>query len=178
MPSRWFLIVSSGSCPECGLDASSVAEGDLGVAIVEEARLWSELLTRLSDTQSLSVRPASGVWSALEYAGHVRDTLPLFADRIQLAIDTEGPRFEYQDQKTAVAEGRYDAADPREVSASICANAARFALVLDTLPSNAWVCGGTRHDDEFFDVALLARFALHEVHHHRVDAEHSALANG
>jgi hypothetical protein len=178
MPSRWFLIVSSGSCPECGLDASSVAEGDLGVAIVEEARLWSELLTRLSDMPSLSVRPASGAWSALEYGGHVRDTLTLFADRIQLAIDTESPRFEYQDQETAVAKGRYIAADPSEVSASICANAARFALVLDTLPSDAWVRGGTRRDDEFFDVALLARFALHEVHHHRVDAEHSALANG
>jgi DinB superfamily len=176
--SRWFLVVRSGSCPECGLVASSVAEGDLGVAIVEEAGLWDAFLARLSDSPSLSTRPASDVWSALEYAGHVRDTLTLFADRIQLAIDIENPRFEYQDQEAAVVSRMYNDRDPREVAAAICANAERLARVLDTLPSDTWARGGTRLDDEYFDVALLARFTLHEVRHHRVDAEQSALANG
>jgi hypothetical protein len=176
--SRWFLIVRDGSCPECGLVASSVAEGDLGVAIVEEARLWGDFLTRLSDSPSLSTRPVPEVWSALEYAGHVRDTLTLFADRIQLAIDTENPRFEYQDQEAAVVSRMYNDQDPRELALAICANAERFAQVLDMLALDAWVRGGTRLEGEFFDVALLARFALHEVRHHRVDAEHSALANG
>jgi hypothetical protein len=178
MASRWFLIVSNGSCPECGLVASSVGEADLGFAIVEEARLWDQLLTRLGDKPSLLARTAPEVWSALEYACHVRDTLTLFADRIVLAIDTESPRFEYQDQAAAVLERRYNDADPAEVAAAICSNAERFALLLDTLPSDAWLGGGTRLEDEFFDVTLLARFALHEVRHHRVDAEHSLLANG
>ena len=178
MASRWFLIVQNGTCPECGLDASSVGESDVGVAIAEEARLWEELLTRLSEAPTLSARPAPGVWSALEYAGHVRDTLTLFADRIELAIAAEGPRFEYRDQDAAVVDHRYNDADPAEVAAAIYANAGRFARMLDTLPSDAWVRGGTRQEDEFFDVALLARFTLHEARHHRVDAEHSALANG
>jgi hypothetical protein len=176
--SRWFLIVRDGSCPECGLVASSVAVGDLGTAILGGARQWDDLLSRLSDTPSLSARPAPGVWSALEYACHVRDTLTLFADRIQLAIDIENPHFEYQDQEAAVVRRRYNDADSQEVAAAIFANADRFARVLDTLPTDAWVRGGTRLEDEFFDIALLARFALHEVRHHRVDAEHSALANG
>ena len=156
MASRWFFIVRDGFCPECGLVPSSVAEGDLGVAIIEEARQWDELLTALSDAPSLSARPAPGVWSALEYAGHVRDALTLFADRIQLAIAIENPRFEYQDQEAAVVNRRYNDQDPREIAVAICANAERFAQVLDTLPSDAWVRGGTRQDDEFFDVALLA----------------------
>jgi DinB family protein len=176
MASRWFLIVSNGSCPECGLIASSVAEGDLGAAIVEEAQQWDELLTRLSEAPLLSARPEPGVWSALEYAGHVRDTLTLFADRIQLAIEIENPRFEYQDQEAAAIDRRYNAADPWEVATAIGANAERFAQILDTVPSDAWVRGGTRQEDEFFDIGLLARFALHEVRHHRVDAEHSVLA--
>lgn len=150
MASCWFLIVRNGSCPECGLVASSVEEGDLGVAIVEEARRWDELLTGLSDSPSLSTRRTPGVWSALEYAGHVRDTLTLFADRIQLAIDTENPRFEYQDQEAAVVDRLYNDEDPREVAAAIGANAERFARLLHTLPSNAWVRGGTRQEDEFF----------------------------
>jgi hypothetical protein len=178
MASRWFLIVSNGSCPECGLVASSVADGDLGVVIVEEARQWDVLLTSLSEEPSLSVRPAPGVWSALEYAGHVGDTLTLFADRIRLAIDIDNPRFEYQDQEAAVVDRRYKDADPQDLAAAISASAERFAQMLDTLPADAWVRGGTRLEDEFFDIALLARFALHEVRHHRVDAEHSALANG
>lgn len=178
MASRWFLIVRDGSCPECGLVASSVEESDLGIAIVEEARQWDDVLIKLSDSPSLSARPAPGVWSALEYAGHVRDTLTLFADRIQLAIDIENPRFEYQDQDAAVLDRRYNDQDPRKLAAAIRANAERFAQVLDTLPSDARVKGGTRHDDEPFDITLLARFTLHEVRHHRLDAEHSSLASG
>jgi hypothetical protein len=178
MASCWFLIVRDGSCPACGLVASSLEQGDLGIAIVGEAQLWDDLLTRLGDSPSLSTRPASDVWSALEYAGHVRDTLTLFAYRIRLAIDTENPRFEYQDQEVAIINRRYGDQDPEVVSAAICANAARFSQLLDTLPSEAWIRGGTRLEDEFFDVTLLARFALHEVRHHRLDAEHSALADG
>jgi hypothetical protein len=178
MASRWFFIVRDGSCPECGLVASSVEMGDLGVAIVDEARRWEELLARLRDAPSLMARPAPEVWSALEYAGHVRDTLTLFADRVQLAIDIEHPHFEYQDQGTAVVDRRYNDQEPPEVAAAIGANAEHFAQVLDTLPSDAWVRGGTRQEDEFFDIALLARFALHEVRHHRGDAERSALGNG
>lgn len=101
MASRWFLIVRNGSCPECGLVASSLAEGDLGVAIIAEAQLWGDLLARLSEAPSLRARPAPGVWSSLEDAGHVRDTLTLFADRIQHAIEIENPHFGYQDQEMA-----------------------------------------------------------------------------
>ena len=177
MASRWFVIVRDGSCPECGLVASSLAEDGLGAAIIEEARLWDELLARLSQSPSLSARPALGMWSSLEYACHVRDTLTLFVARIQLAVEMENPRFEYQDQEAATIERRYNDQDPRGVAAAIYANAEQFAQVLDTLPSDAWVRGGSRLEDEFFDIALLAWFALHEVHHHRLDAEHSAVAN-
>jgi hypothetical protein len=155
-----------------------MAEGDLAVAIVEEAQLWEGLLARLSQAPTLTARPAPGVWSSMEYAGHVRDTLTLFADRIQLAGEVDNPRFEYQDQELAVIDRRYNDDDTREVAEAISANAERLADLLDTLPSDAWVRGGTRLEDEFFDVALLARFALHEVRHHRVDAEISALDNG
>ena len=86
----------------------------------------------------------------------MRDTLTLFADRIQLAIDAENPHFEYQDQEAAVVDRRYNDEDPRQVAAAICTNAERFTEALDTLPSGAWVRGGTRLQDEYFDIALLA----------------------
>jgi hypothetical protein len=50
----------------------------------------------------------------------------------------------------------------------------RFKLVLELLPEDSWRRSGTRLEDERFDIALLARFALHEARHHRVDAERSA----
>ena len=60
--------MSNGSCPDCGLVASSLGEGDLGVAIDEEARPWDELFTRLGDAPSFLALPAPGVRSALAEA--------------------------------------------------------------------------------------------------------------
>ena len=175
MPTKWFLVVRDGRCPECGLFASSVPEREVGTAIVDEAHRWSELLDSLADSAAVSKRPAPEVWSALEYGGHVRDTLVLFADRIRLALTCDDPCFSYQDQNSAVVDGRYNQSDPRTVAAEILASAEQFRLLLEPLPEDSWRRSGTRLEGEPFDIALLARFALHETRHHRLDAEHSAL---
>jgi hypothetical protein len=176
MPSKWFLIVRDGRCPECGLVASSVPETALGTAIVDEARRWSRLLDSHANTRSLTKRRSPEVWSALEYGGHVRDTLALFTDRIGLALTRDDPRFVYQDQDTAVIDGRYNESDPRVVATELLANAEQLKLLLEPLPEDSWRRSGTRLEGERFDIALLARFALHEARHHRADAERSALA--
>jgi hypothetical protein len=155
--------------------ASSVPETELGVAIVLEAQRWSAFLDSLVDSPSLARRPSPEVWSALEYSCHVRDTLALFADRTRLALTCDDPRFAYQDQDTAVVDGRYNDSDPRVVAAEILTNAEQFRLLLEPLSAGSWRRSGTRLEGERFDIALLARFALHETRHHRIDAERSAL---
>src|SRR5689334_19199798 len=56
-------------CPDCGYDASSVAPGDLGPAIRDNAQGWLAVLAQPGATD----RPDECTWSPLEYACHVRD---------------------------------------------------------------------------------------------------------
>jgi hypothetical protein len=176
--SQWFLIVRDGTCPSCGLAASSVPEEELGSAIVAEARGWVALLDSLSGTPSLRARPSPSVWSTLEYAGHTRDTLALFADRVELALAVDDPQFGYQNQDQAVEDGRYNEQDPRIVASRLLADAEHFAVLLEALPEGGWQRAGTRLEGERFDVALLARFALHEARHHRIDGTRSSQTRG
>src|SRR6266536_3023726 len=178
VPSQWFLIVRDKTCPTCGLAGSSVPQGALGSAIVAEGRRWVRLLDSVSETLSLRARPSRGVWSALEYAGHTRDTLALFRERVELALAVDDPQFGYQDQDQAVENGRYNEQDPVVIARGLLANAERFALLLATLPEGGWRRTGTRLEGERFDVALLARFALHEARHHRIDATRSSETRG
>jgi hypothetical protein len=147
---------------------------DIGAAIVDEAHRWAQLLRSNADSASLRTQPATGVWSALEYGGHARDTLTLFDGRIRLALIADNPRFEYQDQDAEVRDGRYNEADPTTLAQQIVANAQQFKSLLETLSEAEWQRTGTRLEGEHFDATLLARFALHELRHHRVDAERSA----
>jgi DinB superfamily len=176
--SQWFLIVRDGMCPSCGLAASSVREEELASAMVAEAGRWVALLDSLSGTPSLRARPSPRVWSALEYAGHTRDTLALFAERVELALAVDDPQFGYQNQDRAVEDGRYNDQDPGIVAGGLLANAEHFAVLLETLPAGGWRRGGIRLEGERFDVALLARFALHEARHHRIDATRSSQTRG
>jgi DinB superfamily len=138
---------------------------------MEEARLWSELLMARRREAALVARPLAGTWSPLEYAGHVRDVLILFAGRIRLALETNEPTFSYKNQDEAIEEGHYNDADPNVIAEEILVEAAELRQIFDRLESDDWHRWGTRHDDERFDVSLLARFTLHEIRHHRVDAE-------
>jgi hypothetical protein len=171
---NWFSIVRDDTCPECGLAPSSVPAIAIGAALVEEASCWAQLLLSHADSPSLTTQPATGVWSALEYGGHARDTLLLFDGRIRLALTADNPRFDYQDQDAEVRDGRYNEADPTTLAQQIVANAQQFKSLLETLSEAEWHRTGTRLEGEHFDVTLLARFALHELRHHRVDAERSA----
>ncbi len=176
--SQWFVIVRDQTCPGCGLAASSIPKEELGSAIFAEARRWVALLDSLSGTPSLRARSSPSVWSALEYAGHTRDTLGLFAERVELALAVDDPQFGYQNQDQAVQDGRYNEQDPGIVASGLFANAEHFAVLLETLPQGGWRRAGTRLEGERFDVALLARFALHEARHHRIDATRSSETRG
>jgi hypothetical protein len=95
----------------------------------------------------------------------------VFHDRVLLALSHDDPWFEYQDQDVAVIERRYNEDAPRAAAEAILSNAQSLATTLADLPVPAWARSGRRAADEVFDVALLARFTLHEVRHHRIDAE-------
>ncbi len=53
-------------------------------------------------------------------------------------------------------------------------NAEHLAATLDQVPDDAWERSGTRRGHERFTIADMARFSLHEGHHHLRDARKAA----
>jgi hypothetical protein len=152
-------------CPDCGFDARSVAAADIAPTTLASTTPWAAVLERPDAAQ----RPAPEVWSALEYACHVRDVCRVFDGRVVLMLGEEAPRFANWDQdETAVAE-RYGEQDPAVVATELREAAAvvsdRFAGVRD----EQWDRTGLRSDGSEFTVLTLGQYFLHDLAHHLVD---------
>ncbi len=170
MERDWYVVVGTGTCPECGLDVAAPPIEGLGAALVAEADAWSELLAARPDA-ALRRRPSPSGWSALECACHVRDVLGNFADRTELVLAEDDPTFGWWDHEAAVDDERYGEQDPAVVADELVDAAARLDDVLAGVADGEWSRSGVRRPGERFTVDGLARFALHEAHHHRRDAE-------
>jgi hypothetical protein len=161
----WTWVLTR-SCPECGLDTSTLAREAIAGMILSNAGAWREVL---AGADSVGARPEPGKWSPLEYACHVRDTLRVYDGRLELMLTTDDPHYPNWDQdETAVAE-RYGEQDPaavaRELAAAASALAARFAGV----SGGQWERTGNRSDGARFTVETFARYFVHDPVHHLYD---------
>jgi hypothetical protein len=81
-------ILTVFHCDECGFDNTTMTNGELVDLIGSYA----------VDADSLSdARPAPDVWSAREYAWHMRDAFDFYGERIELVLTTERPQLEARD---------------------------------------------------------------------------------
>lgn len=172
---NWFATVGE-RCDECGYDAAAPALADLPDAVRELGPTWSGGLP--PSTAGLRARRDETTWSALEYAGHTRDVLSVFAGRIAVTLTEDEPELGWWDHEAAAVEDAYNDQDPHEVLAALAINADRLASVLAAVPDGAWGRIGTRRGYERFTIEAMARFCLHEGHHHLADAQRSAARSG
>jgi hypothetical protein len=149
-------------CPECGYDASAVADEDLPELLHENTRDWFPVL----DGPAAAVRPAADVWSPLEYACHVRDVHLLFDRRLHQLLDEDDPQFANWDQDQTAVEQGYDEQDPATVSVELVEAAAVVAATYAGVRGDQWQRPGRRSDGSVFTVASLGRYHLHDVVHH------------
>ncbi len=166
----WLQVVTEEECDECGLASAVVPRHALYSAIIQEGERWLALISG-HDHSDLRRRPEPQTWSALEYAAHVRDVLFLFAHRIELTLTDNEPDLPWWDHETAAVEERYNEQDPGEVVEALRAGADRLARTLPSPAASGWERRATRRGRERFTVEELARFALHEAHHHRIDSQ-------
>jgi DinB superfamily len=158
-------------CDECAFDPSAFADTDLGAEVRRLGSRYRVPLTRLlpgEDDGVLRRRPTAQVWSALEYAGHVRDVFFLFARRIDQLVTEDQPALEVVDHDRAVTEGRYGNADPARIADEIAEAAAVLAARLDALAPEEWARSGTQLG-EVRTVRDVAQRGAHEGHHHLLD---------
>jgi hypothetical protein len=163
-----WVLVQNAACPQCGYNAAAVPTGSLGEAGSTEAAEWRRFLSDV-DLGYLKTSPRAGVWSPAQYAAHVRDMFAVFGDRVLLAVAEDDPVVPWFEPSEAewVA---FNELTPAELAEGIEAQARRMAAVLAGLQGSDWDRTARRDGTDSFTVAGLARFAVHEAHHHLLDA--------
>jgi hypothetical protein len=152
-------------CPECGYDAGSVRTVEVKNRIRANAGAWQRVL----DGDDVAVRPAPNVWSALEYACHVRDVHRIFGERVRMMLAVDDPLFENWDQDAAAVRGRYSEDDPAAVADQLAAEAAAVSAAYASVVGPQWDRPGRRSNGSTFTIETLALYHLHDAEHHLHD---------
>lgn len=162
-----------GRCAECGFDAGTVSVPDAIVALRSFPRRWRGAFAVVGDEDDLlRRRPAPEVWSALEYAAHVRDIFAIHGSGMNRTLTEEHPVFEWPDGVTeeSVAAG-YAALDPATVLDELSANADRVAARAARTDAGDWRRPATLPGDEEVDALWFLHHCVHEGSHHLRDVK-------
>jgi hypothetical protein len=118
-------------------------------------------------------RPASDVWSALEYCCHFRDVLLAQRERLYLALVEDTPRFSsiYRDQRVLLA--RYSDDRLEDVAGEVEMAAGLLARAFAGLDNGQWQRGCLFPYPAPMQrtIAWLARHTVHEGRHHLHDVD-------
>jgi hypothetical protein len=160
--------IQSQACPQCGQNPSTAPRTSLGRIAVQAAEQWQAFLADANDDY-VRIKPAPDVWSPMQYGMHVRDMLQVFGDRILVAVAQHNPSVPWFDPGEAEW-ARYNTLDRAEVAGEIDRSAERLGTILSERKPTDWTRPARRDGVDQFTVAGLACFAVHEAHHHLLDA--------
>ena len=148
-------------CAECGFDPADLRPSDMATAVRSFGRRYRAPLTRGLPGEDLDavvrVSPQPGVWSAVEYTGHVVDIFTVFDDRVRCALDGREP-----DEPVVDWEGKVANAPERD-------RADDLATTLSELNADEWRLPGLTGRGREVTVADLATIVVHEGSHHLLD---------
>ena len=157
-------------CAECGYVYEDLAVAAIAPALLALGPRYREQLDG-ADPVTAARRPAPTVWSALEYASHVRDVLLVQRDRVVLAQVEERPSFArmYRDERVELcAYSAYPIAtvvDQLEMAARLCAGT--FGAIEEQAWARCFLYNWPAPLEH--DLAWLGRHAVHEGVHHLLD---------
>jgi hypothetical protein len=158
------------ACPQCGFDYDSVAADEVPTALERIGEAFREGLS-MADGDAVGRRPRPEVWSALEYACHVRDVLLVQRDRLYLALVEDTPNFARMHRDERVVLAGYGEEDPRALEAQIVVAAQLAASAFARLDGAQWQRRLRYNwpEPEDHDVRWLAAHTVHEGRHHLGD---------
>jgi hypothetical protein len=176
-PSRIGHDVGVELCDECHFSYDALDAGAVPGAI---RSLGNRFAMRLSNERgdptlalTIRTRPAPGIWSALEYACHVRDVFLVQRERVYLTAVEQCPSFArmYRDERAELA--RYAAQAPNEVGYELKTAAEMLAWALAGLDEAQLQrpCIYNFPEPVERTVLWLGRHAVHEGEHHLRDID-------
>lgn len=131
----------------------------------DNAAAWKRVLA----APGVRGRPRPDVWSALEYACHVRDVFRLFDERLVLMLARDDPLYPNWDQDETATTQRYAEQYPTDVARDLVAAADAVATRFEGVSGQQWQRTGSRSDGATFTVESLARYFIHDPVHHLHD---------
>ncbi|WP_026926406.1 DinB family protein [Granulicoccus phenolivorans] len=164
----WTVVISDG-CAECGFDADFERAGTGAFLRASIERLAGALRRDDLRPDDLRRRPALGIWSPLEYAGHILGVAEVFTARVERMLTEDDPVFADWDGEAAAVADNYNGQDPAEVARRFAAVAARAADRYDTVAPDQWDRPARRSDGMVFTLATFTAYFRHEIEHHLHD---------
>jgi hypothetical protein len=165
--------IQNEPCPQCGFNPAAMPPQTLGEVAVGLGSGWREFLVQ-ADDDYLRTIPEPGVNSPLQYGAHVRDILRVYGERMVLAVEQDNPVVPIFNPPQEVWQ-EYNRLGAEELAEDIEARAGRLAEIVDGMDPSAWsrivINDRGQYGVYSFTVAGLARNAVHEAHHHLLDAK-------
>ncbi len=169
------VVTPKERCDECGFVYADVFVDDAVSALRSFGRRYRAPLTRfLGGEDGLSLlrtRPSPDVWSALEYAAHVRDAIRFNGYLARRALKEDRPLLPAPNPDQAAVDNDYNSSDPAEVLSGIEERASKLAdMVSGVEDSSSWDRAAVWEGrDGDFTALYFVRNAVHEGHHHLLD---------
>ncbi|HZX07733.1 DinB family protein [Kribbella sp.] len=163
-----------GYCEQCGFNYDT---GDLQgtvTLLIRQAADCAMALTKAAagpDANVVRIRPEPEVWSAIEYACHVRDVLEVQRLRIAQCLAEDRPVYAPMDRTGRVKELKYEDQDPTEVAAALMRFAREFGAAARVLqPQQLGKLGLYNYPVRApRTLGWIIRHTAHEIQHHRHD---------
>jgi DinB superfamily len=157
-------------CEQCPFRYDDVAPDDIAGRLRAGPAGYRAAFS-LASPEAVRRRPEPEVWSALEYACHVRDVLLIQRDRAVSAQVEELPSVLRMHRDERVSLCRYADQAPDNVLAQLDMAAELCAIVFGRLDDGAWsrrlIYNWPTTADH--DLVWLGRHTVHEVEHHQGD---------
>lgn len=159
----------------CGFEWDTV----VATEISQRVEATSSIMASLIATSELSHRrPQPDTWSAVEYAGHVRDVLFNLRDRLIVAMNEDNPTCKGLYGTSRIELGLYAGDSYDVVGPELKLASSLFARTWNRIPeefhSRTMVYAYPRLADR--TLLWVAAQALHEVEHHCIDIQRGIAA--